>query len=159
MRTYWAGAVLAGHDPITVPTMADRIAAGVLPIESYKPGNNAYTYPPGYPIAFVPIVSMLDKITALTAFKTLSLIIAALIPASWAWLVTRLFPISKPAWISLLLSYAVFFGLERTLLFGAAGKNTTYLCCWLRRQSSSCCRQAGDGEMPRLERLRCLACC
>lgn len=125
--TYWAGAVLPGHDPITVPTIADRMASGVLPIESYKPGDNAYTYPPGYPIAFIPIVSMLDKVSALTAFKMMSLLTAALIPASWAWLLTRLFPISTPFWITLLLSYSIFFGLERTLMFGAAGKNAAYL--------------------------------
>ena len=125
--TYWTGVVLPGHDPIIVPTVADRMAAGVLPIESYRPGDSAYAYPPGYSIAFIPIVSMLDKVTALTAFKTMSLLSVALIPASWAWLLTRLFPISTPIWISLLLSYAVFFGLERTLMFGAAGKNTLYL--------------------------------
>ena len=125
--TYWAGVVLPGHDPIIVPTLADRIARGLLPIASYQPGDGAYTYPPGYPIAFIPIVLMLDKITALTVFKAMSLLTAALIPASWAWLLTRLFPISKSIWISLLLSYAVFFGLERTLLFGVAGKNSLYL--------------------------------
>jgi hypothetical protein len=127
ISTYWAGVALPGHDPITVPTIADRMAAGVLPTEIYKRGDHAYAYPPGYPIAFIPVVSMLDKVTALTAFKTLSLLTAALIPASWAWLLTRLFPISTPVWISLLLSYAIFFGLERMVVFGAAGKNTTYL--------------------------------
>lgn len=125
--TYWAGAVLSGHDSINVPTMAERLASGVLPIDTYRPGDNAYSYPPGYPIAFIPIVSMLDKVTALTAFKMMSLLTAALIPASWAWLLIRLFPTSTPVWISLLLSYVVFFGLERTLMFGAAGKNSTYL--------------------------------
>ena len=124
---YWAGAVLPGHDSINVPTMAERIATGVLPVESYRPGDNAYSYPPGYPIAFIPIVSMLDKVTALVTFKMMSLLTAALIPASWAWLLMRLFPTSTPVWISLLLSYVVFFGLERTLMFGAAGKNSTYL--------------------------------
>jgi len=127
ISTYWAGVVLPGHDPILVPTIADRIATGVLPSETYKPGDNAYAYPPGYPIAFIPILSILDKIPALTAFKTMSLLTAALIPASWAWLVTRLFPISTPTWTSLLLSYVAFFGVERMVLFGATGKNATYL--------------------------------
>jgi hypothetical protein len=125
--TYWDGAVLPGHDSINVPAMADGIARGVLPIESYRPGDNAYSYPPGYPIAFVPIALMLEKVTALTAFKAMSLLAAALIPASWAWLLIRLFPTSTPVWMSLLLSYVVFFGLERTLMFGAGGKNSTYL--------------------------------
>src|ERR1041385_9238278 len=125
--TYWTGAVLPGQDSINVPTMAERIATGTLPIESYRPGDNAYSYPPGYPIAFIPIVSMLDKVTALETFKMISVLTAALIPASWTWLLIRLFPTSTPIWISLLLSYAFFLGLERTLLFGAAGKNSTYL--------------------------------
>src|ERR1043165_5382316 len=112
--TYWPGAVLSGHDSINVPAMAERIATGALPIESYRPGDNAYSYPPGYPIAFLPIVSMLDKVTALTTFKMMSLLTAALIPASWAWLLARLFPTATPIWMSLLLSYVVFFGLERT---------------------------------------------
>lgn len=126
---YHAGYILPAHDPIAVPLLAKTIASGSLPLDAFTVGSSAYTYPPGYPILFAPIMRFVPPVDAYFVFKIASLATILLIPVTWAWMQQRLFSVGIPTWQVLLAAYLVFFGIERTIGFSVAfaGKNAVLL--------------------------------
>lgn len=124
----WPGWVLAGHDPIIVPTLADAVIGHATTMDVYRAGDPGFTYPPGYPILFAPLHLLLDPLASLIAFKIWTVCLLALLPVGWAWLAARLFAVPLPFWLLLLLSYLTFFGLERTATYTLEhGKNAQIL--------------------------------
>lgn len=124
-----AGDVLPAGDAIAVPQLAQTLAAGKLPTAVFPPGSSAHAYPPGYPILFAPVRALVPPVEALGVFKALNILVAALIPAAWAWLQIRLFRPPLPAWAVLAASYFAFLAVERTLGFvlSIGGKNAALL--------------------------------
>ena len=122
------GYVLAGHDPIIVPTLAEALLSHATTMDVYQPGDKGFTYPPGYPILFSNIRLLLTPLQALIAFKTLTIILVLLLPVGWAWMARRIFLVPLPFWLILLLSYVAIFGAERTVTFSLEhGKNAQML--------------------------------
>lgn len=129
VSTYYKGYVLPAHDPIAVPLLSKVIASGKLPVDVFVPGSSAYSYPPGYPIIFAPLMALLPTPEVYFVFKLINLLTIALIPVTWTWMQRRLFPVALPSWIMLVAAYLVFFGIERTVGFAIpfAGKNAVLL--------------------------------
>lgn len=122
------GYVMAGHDPIIVPTLADSILAHATTMDVYRPGDPGFTYPPGYPILFSIINLLLPAATAVFLFKLLSIGLILALPIGWAWMAKRIFRIPLPFWLLLSLSYLATYGLERTAIFTMEhGKNSQVL--------------------------------
>jgi hypothetical protein len=122
------GYVLAGHDPIIVPTLADVLLSHPTAMDFYRPGDAGFAYPPGYPILFSIISSVLSPLHALLVFKAATIIVVLLLPFGWAWMASRVFRMPMPFWAILLLAYVAVFGLERTVTFTLEyGKNAQVL--------------------------------
>jgi hypothetical protein len=122
------GYVLAGHDPIIVPTLADALLSHATTMDVYRPGDPGFAYPPGYPILFTPISSLVTPLHGLFVFKIWTIILILLLPIGWAWLAYRIFRVPLPVWLIILLSYISVFGLERTVtLTLESGKNSQVL--------------------------------
>lgn len=129
VTTYGSSYILPAHDPIAVPLLAKTILGGTLPLDAFPAGSSAHSYPPGYPMLFAPMLAVLPAADSLLLFKILNITTIAMIPASWAWMQQRIFPIAIPRWQVLGASYLAFFGIERTLGFALpfAGKNAVLL--------------------------------
>ncbi|THD73149.1 MAG: hypothetical protein E7813_03260 [Bradyrhizobium sp.] len=122
------GYVLVGHDPIIIPTLANGLLSHSTTMEIYQPGDHGFTYPPGYPILFSAISRLLTPLSSLFVFKVGTIILVLLLPVGWVWMAQRVFHVSLPAWLMLLLSYIAVFGLERTATFTLQiGKNAQVL--------------------------------
>jgi hypothetical protein len=123
------GYILPVHDPIAVPLFAQIVATGRLPIDVYVPGDSGFAYPPGFPILLAPLFGVLDAYRVLSAFKLVSIGIAAAIPLTWGWMLARLFPSPLPLWQHVSAACFAFLALERTLAFTLpfAGKNAQLL--------------------------------
>jgi hypothetical protein len=122
------GYVLAGHDPLIVPSLAEALLSHATTMDVYQPGDQGFTYPPGYPILFSNIRLLLTPLQALIAFKAWTIILTVLLPIGWAWMARRIFLVPLPFWLILLLSYVAVFGLERTVTLSLEhGKNTQML--------------------------------
>ncbi|MBM1173048.1 hypothetical protein [Microvirga arabica] len=126
---YRSGYVLPAHDPIAVPLLAKIVTFGKLSLDEFVRGSSAYSYPPGYPILFSPVMAFVPAVDAYFVFKVLNIATVALIPVTWAWMQKRLFPVPIQSWQTLLATYLVFFGIERTIGFALpfAGKNAVLL--------------------------------
>jgi hypothetical protein len=122
------GYVLAGHDPIIVPTLAEALLSHATTMDVYQPGDPGFTYPPGYPILFSNIRLLLTPLQALSAFKAWTIVLVLLLPVGWAWMACRVFLVPMPFWLILLLSYVAVFGVERSVTFSLEhGKNAQIL--------------------------------
>ncbi len=122
------GYVLAGHDPIAVPTLANGLLSHATTMDIYRPGDSGYAYPPGYPIIFSCISRLVTPLQSLFVFKMLSIVLVTLLPIGWAWTACRIFHLPIPFWLMLMLSYVAVFGLERSATFTLQhGKNAQLL--------------------------------
>ncbi|THD73089.1 MAG: hypothetical protein E7813_03480 [Bradyrhizobium sp.] len=122
------GYVLAGNDPVIVPTLADGLLSHATTMDIYRPGDSGYAYPPGYPIIFSNISRLVTPLQSLFVFKMLSVVLVTLLPIGWAWTACRIFHLPIPFWLTLMLSYVAVFGLERSATFTLQyGKNAQLL--------------------------------
>ena len=122
------GAVLPGHDPIIVPTLAQVLLSHATTIEVYRPGDPGFTYPPGYPILFSLVSLVASPLASLIIFKVWTVVLLVLIPVGWAWMASRIFRIRLPYPVLLLLAFVAVFGLERTVSYSLQhGKNAEML--------------------------------
>lgn len=123
--TFWSGYTLPAHDPIAVPSLANVIIAGHLPIDVYPSGSFAYAYPPGQPLLLSALHPLFGPVERLFVFKVVVLATVAFLPAAWSLLHYRLFPTKISPLYLFTASYLTFFGIERTMLFALpfAGKN------------------------------------
>ena len=122
------GAVLPGHDPIIVPTLAQILLSHATTMEVYRPGDPGFTYPPGYPILFSLVSLVASPLASLIIFKVWTVVLLVLIPVGWAWMASRIFRIRLPYPVLLLLAFVAVFGLERTVSYSLQhGKNAQML--------------------------------
>lgn len=130
---FYSGYTLPSHDPIAIPVLARSIVEGRLPLTAYEQGSSAFSYPPGLPILLAMVAGWLDPIDRLLVFKVIVLSAVTMVPANWAWMHLRLFPLRISSPIFLTISYFVFFGIERTLGFAVpfAGKSAILFGLWL----------------------------